>query len=63
LTPGVGERRSADNSALLRFTVAETAPIGPPQRGDLTLAIGLMNVYNRMAISFRAVPQAAKAVA
>jgi AhpD family alkylhydroperoxidase len=26
---------------------------------DLTLAIGMMNTYNRMAISFRAVPQAA----
>jgi AhpD family alkylhydroperoxidase len=25
---------------------------------DLTLAIGLMNVYNRMAISFRSTPQA-----
>jgi AhpD family alkylhydroperoxidase len=28
---------------------------------DLTLAIGLINAYNRMAISFRAVPAAAKA--
>jgi AhpD family alkylhydroperoxidase len=28
---------------------------------DLTIAIGLMNVYNRMAISFRNTPQAAKA--
>ena len=27
---------------------------------DLTLAIGLMNTYNRMAISFRNTPQAAK---
>lgn len=27
---------------------------------DLTIAIGLMNTYNRIAISFRAVPQAAK---
>jgi AhpD family alkylhydroperoxidase len=26
---------------------------------DLTIAIGLMNVYNRMAISFRNMPQAA----
>jgi len=26
---------------------------------DLTIAIGLMNVYNRMAISFRNTPQAA----
>jgi AhpD family alkylhydroperoxidase len=28
---------------------------------DLTIAIGLMNVYNRMAISFRNTPQAVKA--
>ncbi|MEH2533746.1 alkylhydroperoxidase family enzyme [Bradyrhizobium sp. AZCC 1588] len=26
---------------------------------DLTIAIGLMNAYNRMAISFRNTPQAA----
>ena len=28
---------------------------------DLTLAIGMMNTYNRMAISFRAVPAAVAA--
>jgi alkylhydroperoxidase family enzyme len=28
------------------------------QLADLTIAIGLMNAYNRMAISFRAVPAA-----
>jgi AhpD family alkylhydroperoxidase len=28
---------------------------------DLTIAIGLMNAYNRMAISFRNTPQAARA--
>jgi AhpD family alkylhydroperoxidase len=28
--------------------------------GDLTIAIGLMNVYNRLAISFRKTPQAVK---
>ncbi|ACB94973.1 carboxymuconolactone decarboxylase family protein [Beijerinckia indica] len=27
---------------------------------DLTIAIGLMNAYNRLAISFRAIPQAVK---
>lgn len=27
---------------------------------DLTIAIGLMNAYNRMAISFRNTPQAAE---
>jgi AhpD family alkylhydroperoxidase len=30
------------------------------QLADLTIAIGLMNAYNRMAISFRATPVAAK---
>jgi AhpD family alkylhydroperoxidase len=30
------------------------------QLADLTIAIGLMNAYNRMAISFRAVPAAAE---
>jgi AhpD family alkylhydroperoxidase len=30
------------------------------QLADLTIAIGLMNAYNRMAISFRAVPAAVK---
>ena len=28
---------------------------------DLTLAIGLMNIYNRLAISFRSTPQAVQA--
>lgn len=31
------------------------------QLADLTIAIGLMNTYNRLAISFRATPAAAKA--
>ncbi len=39
---------------------AARAVFGEKELADLTLAIGLMNVYNRMAISFRAVPQAAK---
>lgn len=30
------------------------------QLADLTIAIGLMNAYNRLAISFRATPAAAK---
>ena len=30
---------------------------------DLTIAIGLMNAYNRMAISFRNAPQATKQMA
>ncbi len=31
-----------------------------PKLSDLTLAIGLMNTYNRLAISFRTPPEAAK---
>ena len=31
---------------------------GEKQLVDLTIAISLMNAYNRMAISFRATPQA-----
>ena len=38
---------------------AAAAAFDPKQLADLTLAIGLMNAYNRMAISFRATPAAA----
>jgi len=38
------------HDAAARFTEKELA--------DLTIAIGLMNAYNRLAISFRTVPQA-----
>jgi alkylhydroperoxidase family enzyme len=31
---------------------------GEKQLADLTIAIGLMNAYNRVAISFRATPMA-----
>ena len=34
------------------------AAFGEKQLADLTIAIGLMNAYNRMAISFRATPMA-----
>ena len=34
------------------------AVFGEKQLADLTIAIGLMNAYNRMAISFRATPMA-----
>ena len=37
---------------------AAAAVFNPKQLADLTLAIGLMNAYNRMAISFRATPAA-----
>ena len=39
---------------------AAATVFGERELVDLTLAIGLMNIYNRMAISFRAVPEAAK---
>ncbi|WP_186131838.1 carboxymuconolactone decarboxylase family protein [Burkholderia gladioli] len=37
---------------------ATRAVFGEQELSDLTIAIGLMNAYNRLAISFRAVPQA-----
>lgn len=39
---------------------AASAVFEPKQLADLTIAVGLMNAYNRMAISFRAPPAAAK---
>lgn len=39
---------------------AAAAVFEPKQLADLTIAIGLMNAYNRLAISFRATPAAAK---
>lgn len=39
---------------------AVAAVFGEKELVDLTIAIGLMNLYNRMAISFRNVPEAAK---
>ena len=38
---------------------AAQAVFGERELVDLTIAIGLMNAYNRMAISFRKTPQAA----
>ena len=35
---------------------AVSSVFGPKQLADLTLAVALMNAYNRMAISFRATP-------
>jgi AhpD family alkylhydroperoxidase len=40
---------------------AAAAVFDQKQLADLTIAIGLMNAYNRMAISFRATPAAAAA--
>ena len=39
---------------------AAAAVFDQKQLADLTIAIGLMNAYNRMAIGFRAVPAAAR---
>jgi AhpD family alkylhydroperoxidase len=39
---------------------AAAAVFDPKQLADLTIAIGLMNAYNRMAVSFRVAPAAAK---
>ncbi len=37
---------------------AAAAVFGEKQLADLTIAVGLMNAYNRVAISFRATPMA-----
>ena len=39
---------------------AAAAQFSEKHLADLTIAIGLMNAYNRMAISFRAPPEAAR---
>ena len=41
---------------------AAAAAFDEKQLADLTISIGLMNAYNRMAISFRATPMAVAAV-
>jgi len=40
---------------------AAAAVFGPGELADLTIGIGLINAYNRLAISFRTVPAAAQA--
>jgi AhpD family alkylhydroperoxidase len=47
----LGDRGVADSA----FEAAAAA-FGEKELADLTIAIGLMNAYNRMAISFRATP-------
>lgn len=39
---------------------AVTAAFSEKEVADLTIAIGLMNLYNRIAIGFRSTPEAAK---
>ena len=71
----VGSRRASEERAALAWAEAVThlgdrgvpdsayeaaaAVFDEKQLADLTIAIGLMNTYNRMAISFRATPMAA----
>lgn len=42
---------------------AAAAVFGEKELADLTIAIGLMNLSNRMAISFRRTPEAVRALA
>ena len=51
--------RVAETGAPDEAYQAVRAVFEEPELVDLTIAIGLMNVYNRMAISFRNTPQAA----
>ena len=50
-------RRMVVAVAVLSFE-ATAAVFNEKQLSDLTIAIALMNAYNRMAISFRATPMA-----
>jgi len=52
----LGDRGVPDNAFK-----ASSAVFGEKLLADLTLAISLMNAYNRMAISFRATPMALRA--
>jgi AhpD family alkylhydroperoxidase len=51
--------RVADTGVPDAEYAAVASAFSQQQLADLTIAIGLMNTYNRMAISFRAVPAAA----
>jgi AhpD family alkylhydroperoxidase len=52
--------RVADTGVPAADYEAAAAVFEPKQLADLTIAIGLMNAYNRMAISFRTTPAAVK---
>jgi AhpD family alkylhydroperoxidase len=52
--------RVADTGVPADEYEAAAAVFDEKQLADLTIAIGLMNVYNRLAISFRVPPAAAK---
>jgi alkylhydroperoxidase family enzyme len=51
--------RVADTGVPDAEYAAAAAVFDRKKLADLTIAIGLMNAYNRMAIGFRAVPAAA----
>jgi AhpD family alkylhydroperoxidase len=53
--------RIADTGAPDADYEAAAAVFAPEQLAELTIAIGMINAYNRMAISFRTTPAAAKA--
>jgi AhpD family alkylhydroperoxidase len=53
-----GVTRLADRGVPDSAFEAAAAALGEQQLVDLTLAISLMNAYNRLAISFRATPAA-----
>ncbi len=44
-------------------SAAASAVFGARALTDLTIAIGMMNAYNRLGVSFRAVPSAVTALA
>jgi len=55
--------RVADTGVSDEAYEAARAVLGERELVDLTIAIGMMNTYNRMAISFRRTPQAVRAQA
>ena len=55
---GTNERNAIERGVADSAFEAAAAVFAEKQLVDLTLAIGLMNAYNRMAISFRATPLA-----
>ena len=52
--------RVADTAVPDDAFAAASAVFGAKELADLTIAIGLMNTYNRLAISFRTTPAAAR---
>jgi len=53
--------RVADTHVPDREFSAAAAVFSDKELSDLTIAIGLMNAYNRLAISFRRAPDSARA--